>query len=110
MTIRLMTVGLVLLASVTAAYAAVEQSDPKKLYDDNCMTCHGVRGLPPKAMKSAFPKIPAFDAAFIASRTDDSIVKILTRGKSDVMLSFKGKLTPEQMGIVAKYVRSLASK
>jgi mono/diheme cytochrome c family protein len=37
-------------------------------------------------------------------------VKILTRGKSDVMLSFKGKLTPEQMGIVAKYVRSLASK
>jgi len=110
MTIHLMTAGLVLLATGTAARASVGQSDPKKLYDDNCMMCHGVRGLPPKAMKANYPKIATFDAAFIKSRTDDSIVKILTRGKSDVMVSFRGRLTPEEMAIVAKYVRALASK
>ena len=110
MNIRLLTTGLVLLASATVARAAMQPADPKTLYDDNCMKCHGVRGLPPKTMKAKFPKIATFDAAFIASRSDDSVVKVLTRGKNEDMVSFKDKLTPEQMMIVAKYVRVLGSK
>jgi mono/diheme cytochrome c family protein len=110
MTFRLLTVGLTLLASGIVARAPYQQPDPKTLYDDNCMKCHGVRGLPPKTMKAKFPKIATFDAAFIASRSDDSVVKILTSGKGEDMKSFKEKLTHEQMEIVAKYVRTLGSK
>ena len=77
---------------------------------DTCMKCHGVRGIPPKTMKAKYPKIATFDPEFIAARTDDSVVKILAKGKGDDMKSFKDKLTPEQMMMLAKYVRTLASK
>ena len=98
------------LASAALARPSAWQDDAKALYDANCMQCHGVRGVPPKSMKAAFPKVATFDAAFIASRTDDSIVKVITRGKNDVMPSFRSKLTQQQMTTIAKYVRGLASK
>jgi mono/diheme cytochrome c family protein len=116
MTSRLVTIALVVLAPLAplasgpAARASASQDNGKALYDANCMQCHGVRGVPPRDMKAALPKVATFNAAFIASRTDDSIVKVLTRGKNDDMPSFKGKLTTTQMAIIAKYVRVLASK
>ena len=86
--------------------------DGKALYEENCRKCHGVRGTPPKTMKEKFPKIVTFDEAFIQKRTDDSVVKILTKGvgKAEDMKSFKEKLSPEEMAAVAKYVRELALK
>jgi mono/diheme cytochrome c family protein len=119
MTSRLVTLTLVVLAPLAslaslasgpAARASASQDNGKALYDANCMQCHGVRGVPPRDMKAALPKVATFNAAFIASRTDDSITKVLTRGKNDDMPSFKGKLTTTQMAIIAKYVRVLASK
>jgi mono/diheme cytochrome c family protein len=110
MTTRLLLIGFVLLASGAIVRASWPQDDPKTLYDDNCAKCHGVRGLPPKTMKAKFPKIFTFDATFVTSHSEDSIVKVLTRGKDEDMVSFKDKLTPDQMKIVAKYVRALGSK
>ena len=116
MTSRLVTIALVVLAPLAtlgsgpAAGASAPQDNGKALYDANCMQCHGVRGVPPRDMKAALPKVATFNATFIASRTDDSIVKVLTRGKNDDMPSFKGKLTTAQMAIIAKYVRVLAAK
>jgi len=98
------------LAAGALPRAAARQDDGgKALYDKNCMQCHGVRGLPPKGMKTAYPKIPTFDAAFIAPRSDDSITKVLTRGKNS-MPAFKARLTPDQMATLATYVHGLASK
>ena len=86
--------------------------DGKALYEENCRKCHGVRGTPPKTMKEKFPKIATFNNEFITKRTDDSIVKVLMKGvgKAEDMKSFKDKLTPEQMAMVATYVRELAMK
>ncbi len=112
MSIRLILAGALVLGSgaFTSAAAQTAPADGRSLYQDNCKKCHGVLGTPPKTMKEKYQKIATFDAAFIASRSDDSVVKILTKGKNDDMKSFKDKLTPEEMGIVAKYVRELGSK
>ena len=95
---------------LAAASASAWGQDGKALYLANCKKCHGVLGTPPQTMKKKFDKIATFDAAFIAKRSDDSVVKVLTRGKSEDMKSFKEKLSPEEMMAVAKYVRELAMK
>jgi hypothetical protein len=61
-------------------------------------------------MKEKVPKIYTFDAAFVAARSDDSVVKVLTKGKDEDMVSFKDKMKPAEMMAVAKYVRELGSK
>jgi len=95
----------------TAAAQAATQFDAQTFYQENCRKCHGVRGTPPKTMKAKFPKIATFDAAFIASHSQDSIVKVLTKGKGEDMKSFADKLkSPEEKAAVAKYVHALAAK
>ena len=98
--------------SLFAACAAhAQDADPAKtLYEDNCRKCHGVKGTPPKAMKTKFPKIVTFDAEFFAKRSDDSVVSVLSKGKNDDMKSFKDKMSAEQMVLVARYIRGMAAK
>jgi mono/diheme cytochrome c family protein len=97
--------------ATAAGFHAVPQGpDGKAIYESNCRRCHGVIGTPPKTMKAKFPKIATFDAAFIASHSEDSIVKILVKGKGEDMKSFKDSLKTEEMVAVAKYVHELGSK
>lgn len=102
--------GLAFAASGAISNASAQAVDAKAVYDANCKKCHGVVGKPPKVMATKFPKIAAFDAAFFAKRSDDSVVKILTKGKSEDMKSFKDKMTPAEMAAVARYVSALAAK
>ena len=107
---RTLTIGLLLAASGVLSRAAAQAPDGKALYDENCKKCHGVLGTPPKTMKTKYEKIATFDAAFIAKRTDDSVVKILMKGKGEDMKPFKDKMKMDEMMAVAKYVRELGSK
>jgi mono/diheme cytochrome c family protein len=95
---------------VGAQRSFAQDSVVKTLYDENCKKCHGVRGTPPKAMKTKFEKIATFDAAFVEKHSVDSIAKVLAKGKNEDMKSFKDKLTPAQMTAVAQYVHDLALK
>jgi mono/diheme cytochrome c family protein len=106
----LIAAGGILSQARAQAPAQAGSPDARTLYQENCKKCHGVLGTPPKTMKAKYEKIATFDAAFIASRSDDSVVKILTKGKGEDMKSFKEKLTPDEMQAVAKYVRELGSK
>lgn|SRR5690348_6473591 len=110
MNVRLVLAAALSLTAASAVRARAQAADAQSLYNDNCRKCHGVKGTPPKTMKEKFPKIATFDEAFVAGHSQDSIVKILTKGKNEDMKSFKDKLTPEQMADVAKYVRSLSAK
>lgn len=94
-------------AASVAATAAVDPSAGKILFEENCRQCHGVLGVPPKAMKAKFPKIVTFDAQFFGARSDDSVVKVLTKGTTGDMLSFKDKLSHPEMVSVAAYIRTL---
>ncbi len=91
-----------------ATTAAGADSLGKPAYETNCRRCHGVRGVPPKTMQAKYPKIPTFDAAFVAKVSADSIVSVLSRGVNDDMKSFKDKLTRDEMRAVAVYLRALA--
>jgi mono/diheme cytochrome c family protein len=101
-----------LLAVALAVSAAGAQAqDGKTLYEANCKKCHGVLGTPPKAIQKKMDKIPTLNAEFLAKVSEDSIVKVLMKGgASEDMKPFKGKLTPEQMVLVAKYARELAAR
>ena len=90
--------------------AATQEPAGKAPYEENCRKCHGVRGVPPKTMKTKFPKIVTFDAEFFQNRSDDSVVTVLTKGKNEDMKSFKEKLSHDQMVAVAAYIRSFATK
>jgi mono/diheme cytochrome c family protein len=98
------------LATAISTRAAAQAPDGKALYTEFCQKCHGARGTPPKTMKAKFEKIATFDAEFIAKRSDDSVVKVLVKGKSEDMKSFKDKMKSDEMEAVAKYVRELATK
>ncbi len=99
------------LALVPALMSRVAaQTSGKDLYDANCRKCHGVLGTPPKVIKTKFPKLLPFDAAFIAKNNVDSIVSILNKGKGEDMKPFKGKLTPAEMTSIAQYVKELATR
>jgi mono/diheme cytochrome c family protein len=86
--------------------------DGKALYEDNCRKCHGVRGVPPKAIKEKFPKVQTFTEDFLAKVNDDSLVKVMVKGvgKAEDMKSFKDKLNADEMAAVAKYVREIGAK
>lgn len=107
---RVVIAALLALVFVKVSHVAAQAADAKTLYEDNCRKCHGVRGTPPKTMKQKYEKIATFDSAFAVAHSQDSIVKVLTKGKNEDMKSFKDKLTPEEMAEVAKYVRELATK
>jgi mono/diheme cytochrome c family protein len=102
--------GIVGVIAATSGRASAQVADGKALYETNCRKCHGVRGIPPKAMKEKFSKIKSFDAAFVKDISVDSLVKVLTKGKGEDMVSFKDKMTHDEMEAVAKYARDLAVK
>ena len=106
MTTRWCWLALLLLAPTTVT---AQSPDGKALYESNCKMCHGATGVPVKAMQNMMPGIAAFDSVFVASHSEDSVVKVLMRGGKN-MKSFKDKLSHTQMVAVAKYVRELARK
>ena len=85
--------------------------DGKTIYHDNCQQCHGVIGQPTKSAQAKYEHIPSFkDSAFFATRSQDSIISILKKGKGKDMKSFAAKLSAEQMVAVAEYIRTLGKK
>ena len=71
--------------------------DSAAIYKSKCAMCHGASGEGKAAMKTAqFPKTLA----------EADILKTLENGKNK-MPSFKGKLTPDEISQVAKFVKSL---
>jgi len=100
--------ALALAPSNAAAQAAAP--DGAALYRQNCRSCHGLRGIPPKHMVSVYPTLKAIgDSAFLRTRSVDSIVAVVRRGVGRNMKSFVDRLSPEEMTAVAQFVKSLAS-
>ena len=98
--------GLLLLFS---GAASAQTTDGKALYTKHCQMCHGADGTPAPAMLKMMPTLPVLNAEFMASRSQDSVVKVLTNG-TQKMKPFKDKMTAAEMAAVAKYVGELAKK
>jgi mono/diheme cytochrome c family protein len=104
MTTLQFTLAVVGLAALGAARAAAQAPDGQAIYREQCRTCHGVAGKPTMRAATQYKNMPMFDATFLASRSQDSIVTVLNHGKGKDMKSFKDKLTAEEIAAVAKYV------
>ena len=107
---RCCLLGLLCLSGA-ATVAAAQAPNGQDLYQLSCKKCHGVLGVPPKAIQKKMEKVVTFDSTFATKFSEDSIVKILVKGgKSEDMKSFKDKLNPQEMAAVAKYVREIGAK
>jgi mono/diheme cytochrome c family protein len=96
-----------LAAAIGARPAAAQTPDGAALFAQNCRACHGAAGVPSQGMKTMFPGLKALsDSAFLAARSQDSIVSVLRHGVGK-MKSFQEKLSAEQMAAVARFVIAL---
>ena len=95
--------GVALLAG--APRLSPQGPDGKALYAKNCQACHGASGTPPAALAKQM-KIPRFDAAFMGSRSKDSLVAVMTHG-GKMMKGFAGKLQPAEMAAIAAYLKEM---
>ena len=95
---KTLTLMLVLAVAALAIPAWADATpDGAALYKSKCAMCHGASGEGKAAMKTVqFPKTLA----------EADIVKTLENGKNK-MPSFKGKLTPDEITQVAKFVKTL---
>ena len=87
---------------------AAQAPDGATLYRENCRVCHGPNGVSPSRAVQQYKNIKTLsDSSFLAARSDDSIVAVLTKGAGRDMKSFGDKLSKEQMLAIARYVRLL---
>jgi cytochrome c6 len=95
-------------SSLSASAFAVDDAG---IFKSKCSSCHGEDGKAHTKM-GAKEKIPDMTSDKVqAGITDDKIKDAITNGIPDSkMKGFSGKLTPEEIDALAKYVRTFKGK
>lgn len=95
----------------STALAQAPAPDGAALYRQNCRSCHGLKGAPPQRMVAVYPKLPASlaDAAFLRTRSVDSIAAVIRHGVGRDMKGFAERLSAEEVAAIAKFVKELPS-
>lgn len=75
------------------------------VYKSKCAMCHGADGTPPAAMAKSMG-IKDLKSDEVQKQSDADLKTIVEKGKGK-MSGFAGKLTPEQINDVVKYLRTL---
>lgn len=113
--------GLAILAVLVAPGGAQLPDDlddltDRGLYDAACANCHGADGRGFDRTLIGFEEeIPDFtDCDFAAREPDADWIAVAheggpVRGFSEMMPAFRGALTPEQLGRVMRYIRSMCT-
>lgn len=89
--------------------AKQQQSDGMSLYKTNCATCHGDDGKPTE-LGEGLGSQNFTDAKYQASITDDKMIKQITDGSPEKMISFKDTLKPEEIKALVQVIRGFAKK
>ena len=85
-----------------------DKIDYKKIFKNECLKCHGRDGKGSKRGKKL--GTPDFtDAEWQASVTDEQLINSITNGKKK-MPKQEGRLSPEEIKAMVKYVRMLTPK
>lgn len=100
-----------LLTVIGVRTGAAQDPDGQAIFKENCKSCHGINGVPPERERAKYKKLRTLgDSGFVASLSQDSIVKIVTNGIDKNMKSFKDKLSADEIHAVAGYIKELAEK
>ena len=96
-------------APATPAQPMDEMAAAKDLYTTNCMNCHRDSGKGGKVTIDGKSLDPSdLTSAKMKARTDDKMASGISEGSpEDGMPAFKGKLNPDQIKSLVKYVRTL---
>jgi ubiquinol-cytochrome c reductase cytochrome b subunit len=97
-------------APVPAAEPAgpIQRADVAKVYNDNCVACHGVDGSG-KQIRAGMPTIPDFTSlAWQMSQTDLEITHRTQDGNEPLMPAYRDKLSQRQILALTVYVRAFA--
>lgn len=99
------------------AAAKVDLAAGKKVFETYCVACHGATGKGDGAAAAALnPKPRNFaDAAYMNTRTDEQLRKIVSEGgaangMSPLMAGWASSLKPHEIDNVVGYVRTLVGK
>ncbi len=88
--------------------AFADKINYKKIFDNECLKCHGKDGKGTKRGKKL--GVPNFnDGEWQDSVTDEQMINSITNGKKK-MPAQKHKLSPEEIKAVVKFVRILGPK
>jgi len=105
-----LAVMLMVVASITwgvsTSFAAGKKSEGAGIFREKCSMCHGIDGKGYAALKT-----PNFtDPKWQAAHPDKELLNAIENGVPETaMVSFKGKLSKEQMEDVLHYIRSLGA-
>jgi len=105
MTNRNLLLVALLAALVSIPFAAAEEAgdDGAALYGKKCAMCHGQDGVA-KAMAKGSANFN--DPEWQKATSVEDIVKVTTEGKGK-MTKFEGKMTPDEIKLVATYVKQM---
>jgi len=105
MALMLLTAG-ALAFTTTLSYAA-KNVNGANIFREKCSMCHGINGKGYSAIKT-----PNFtDPKWQAAHSDKVLKDAIENGvKGTAMVSFKDKLSQQQITAVLKYIRSLGAK
>jgi mono/diheme cytochrome c family protein len=102
MKVRFLAYGL-MAAALLALPATAQAADVmagKKVFDDNCASCHGPDG------NSVVAGVPHFSKGERLEKPDSMLIKTVQTGLN-VMPAWKGILTDVQMADALAYIRTL---
>ena len=99
---KLFTILLVVGITSLSGFAADSGAD---VYKQKCQMCHGPEGTPSAAMAKSMG-LKDLKSPEVQKQSDAEFKTIVEKGKGK-MPAFTGKLTPEQIDEVVKYIRSL---
>ncbi len=89
--------------------ADADLTKARALFDAKCATCHTKTGVGDHHHKK--DGIPSFaDAAWQQRTGDDEIVSAITNGTGRVMPAFKGRLSDDEIRLLARYVRGFPER
>lgn len=99
-TILITSFALPVFAEEAQQEAEPQQQDPKKLFANSCSWCHGNFGM--KAGKGG-PKLAGI------TKDEEGVYNTIIKGQG-AMPSFKNTLKPDEIRLLARYIKSLPSE
>jgi mono/diheme cytochrome c family protein len=92
--------------SVASSSTPDQYANARVLYAKDCLNCHGAKGEGGRVKldDGTTIKVPTLLAGHALRHKDDEYIKQITKG-GDGMPAFDGKLTPDQMNELVRFIR-----